>query len=149
MGVSGALRIKEKKRMKKRTELSCLHLEQHNSRLNGWMILKFESRIPNTLMHMIPKLQLDPTVDLGYMGLQSGLICTGPMSENLLAYWAWTFLHALWTWAFHHGFGLSSWAHNSAPLNGPRKSPLDFIKFRALIFCAYLPHVIFFSLYLQ
>ena len=119
MGVSGALRIKEKKRMKKRTELSCLHLEWHNSRLHGWMILKFESRIPNTLMHIIPKLQLDPTVDLGDMGLQSGLICTGPMSENLLAYWAWTFPHALWTWAFLHGFGLSSWAHGSAPLNGP------------------------------
>jgi hypothetical protein len=84
MGVSGALGIKEKKRMKKKTELSCLHLERHNSRLNGWMILKFESRISNTRIHMIPKLQLDPTVDLGDMGLQSGLICTG-MSENLLA----------------------------------------------------------------
>jgi hypothetical protein len=71
MGVSGALGIKEKKRMKKKTELSCLHLERHNSRLNGWMILKFESRIPNTRMHMIPKLQLDPTVEVGDMGLQS------------------------------------------------------------------------------
>ena len=85
MGVSGALRIKEKKRMEKKTELSCLHLERHNSRLNGWMILNFESRIPNPRMHMFPKLQLDPTVDLGDMGLQSRLICTGPMSENLLA----------------------------------------------------------------
>ena len=145
MGVSGALRIKEKKRMKKRTELSCLPLEWHNSRLNGWMILKFESRIPNTLMHMIPKLQLDPTVDLGDMSLQSGLICTGPMYENLLAYWAWTFPHALWTWSFLHGFGLSSWAHGSAPLNGPQKSPLDFINFQHL---AYFPQLIFFSLYL-
>ena len=81
MGVSGALRIKEKKRMNKKTELSCVHLERNNSRLNGWMILEFESRIPNTLMHMIPKLQLDPTVELGDMGLQSGLICTG-MSEK-------------------------------------------------------------------
>ena len=71
--------------MKKRTELSCLYLERHNSCLHGWMILKFESKIPNTIIHMIPKLQLDPTVDLGDMGLQSGLICTGPMSENLLA----------------------------------------------------------------
>ena len=148
MGVSGALRIKEKKRMKKKTEMSCVHLEWNNWSLNDWMILKFESRIPNTLMHMIPKLQLDPTVYLRVMGLQSGLICTG-ISENLLAYWAWTFPHVLWTWAFLHGFGLSSWAHNSAPLNGPRKSPLHFIKFRALIFCAYFPHVIFFSLYLQ
>ena len=84
MGVSEALRIKEKKRMKKKTELSCVHLERHNSRLNGWMILKFESRIPNPRMHMIPKLQLDPTVDVGDMDIQSGLICTG-MSENLLA----------------------------------------------------------------
>jgi len=85
MGVSGALRIKEKKRMNKKTELSYVHLEWHNSRLNGWMILKFESRISNTRMHMIPNLQMDPTVDLGDMGLQSGLICTGPMFENLLA----------------------------------------------------------------
>ena len=84
MGVSGALGIKEKKRMKKKTELSCLHLERNNSRLNGWMILKFESRIPNTLMHMLPKLQLDPTVDLGDKDLQTGLICI-EMSENFLA----------------------------------------------------------------
>ena len=84
MGVSGALRIKEKKRMNKKTELSCVHLEWHNSRLNGWMILKFESRIPNIHVHMNTKLQLDPTVEVGDMGLQSGLICTG-MSENLLA----------------------------------------------------------------
>ena len=47
MGVSGALRIKEKEKNEKedRTEL-------------------FALRVPNTLMHMIPKLQLDPTVDL-------------------------------------------------------------------------------------
>ena len=84
MGVSGALRIIEKKRMKKKTELSCMHLERHNLHLNGWIILKFESRIPNTCIHMIPKLQLDPTVDLGDMSFQSGVICTA-MSENLLA----------------------------------------------------------------
>ena len=70
--------------MKKRTELSYLHLECHNSCLNGWMILKFELGISNTLMHNVSKVQLDPTVDVGDMGLQSGLICTG-MSENLLA----------------------------------------------------------------
>ena len=85
MGVSGALRIKEKERIKKETALSYVHLEPNIWSLNGWMILKFESRIPNTWMHMVSKLQLDPTVDLGDMGLQSGLICTGRMSENLLA----------------------------------------------------------------
>ena len=64
--------------------MSCHHLKLNNGLLNGWMILKFELRIPNTLMHNVSKVQLDPTVDLGDMGLQSGLICTG-MSENLLA----------------------------------------------------------------
>ena len=55
--------------------------------------------------------------------------------------WAWAFPHALWTWAFLHGFGpsilglgLPSWVwafhlgpHDRLPLNGPRKSPLDFV----------------------
>ena len=65
--------------------MSCHHLKPNNGLLNGGMILKFELGIPNTLMHNVAKVQLDPTVELGDMGLQSGLICTGPMSENLLA----------------------------------------------------------------
>jgi hypothetical protein len=64
MEVSGALRIKEEERIKKQTALSCTHLERNNGRLNGWMILKFELGISNTLMHSVSKLQLDPTVEL-------------------------------------------------------------------------------------
>ena len=60
------------------------------------MILKFESRISNTHVHPVAKLQVDPTVELGDMRLQSGLICTGRFFENGLG----PFLHALWTWAF-------------------------------------------------
>jgi hypothetical protein len=48
------------------------------------MHLKFELGIINPIMHQVSKIQLDPTVDIGAMGLQSGLICTG-ISENLLA----------------------------------------------------------------
>ena len=84
IGLSETLRIKEKKRMKKKTEMICHHLKSHNGRFNGWIILKFELRIPNTRMNSVSKLQLDPTVELGDMGLQSGLICTGPMSKSLL-----------------------------------------------------------------
>ena len=84
MGLSEALRIKEKKRMKKKIEMSCHHLKSHNGRFNGWMILQCELSIHNIHVHMATKLQLDPTVELGDMGLQSGLICTGPMSKSLL-----------------------------------------------------------------
>ena len=41
IGVSGALKIKEEERNKKQTALSSAHLERHNGRSNGWMILKF------------------------------------------------------------------------------------------------------------
>ena len=41
MEVSGALRIKEKERIKKQTEMSCAHLGRHIGRSNGWIILKF------------------------------------------------------------------------------------------------------------
>jgi hypothetical protein len=68
------------------------------------MILKFESRILNTHMKRVSKIKLDPTVQVGDMRLQSGLICTGRMSENGLG----PFLHALWTWAFLLGLGPSS-----------------------------------------
>ena len=61
MGVSGALRIKEKERIKKETALNYAHLERNNGRSNGWMILKFELSIHNIHMHMATKLQLDPT----------------------------------------------------------------------------------------
>ena len=64
MEVSGALRIKEEERIKKQTALSCTHLERNNGHLNGWMILKFELGISNTLMHSVSKVQLDPTVEL-------------------------------------------------------------------------------------
>ena len=70
------------------------------------MILKFESRISNTHVQLVAKLQLDPTVELGDMGLGTGLICTDRMSENGFG----PFLHALWTWAFLLGLGPSSWA---------------------------------------
>ena len=85
MGVSGALRIKENERIKKETTLNYAHLERHNGRLNSWMIMKFEPDISNTLMHSVSKVQMDPTVKVGDMGLRSGLICSGRMSENLLA----------------------------------------------------------------
>ena len=64
MEMRGALRIKEEERIKKQTALSCTHLERNNGRLKVWMILKFEMRIPNTLMHSVSKVQLDPTVEL-------------------------------------------------------------------------------------
>lgn len=67
IGVSGALRIKEKERIRKKTELSYAHLEHNNANLNGWMILKFELQFPNTQMNSVSKLQLDPTVELGDM----------------------------------------------------------------------------------
>ena len=70
MEVSGALKIKEKKRIKKQTTLSCTHLECNNGRWNGWMILKFELGVPNTLMHSVSKVQLDPTVELCDMDLR-------------------------------------------------------------------------------
>ena len=41
MGVSGALRIKEKERNKKQTALSSAHLEWNSGRMDGWMTLKF------------------------------------------------------------------------------------------------------------
>ena len=41
MGVSGALRIKEKERIKKQIAMSCAHLGRHIGRSNGWIILKF------------------------------------------------------------------------------------------------------------
>ena len=69
--VSGALKIKEEERNKKQAALSYSHLERNNARLNGWMILKFESRIPNTHMQRVSKIQLDPTVQVGDMGFAS------------------------------------------------------------------------------
>ena len=39
--VSGALKIKEEERNKKQAALSYAHLERNNTRLDGWMILKF------------------------------------------------------------------------------------------------------------
>jgi hypothetical protein len=76
------------------TDLNYVQLERNNWRFNGWMILKFELGIPNTRMHNVSKLQLDPTVQLGDMGLQSGLICTGPMSKSLLVLiWISSFIH--------------------------------------------------------
>ena len=74
----------KEKRIKKKTAMSCHHLKRNNGLLNGWMILKFELGISNTLMHSVSKVQLDPTVALGDMGLQSGLIWI-EMSENILA----------------------------------------------------------------
>ena len=41
IGVSGALKIKEEERNKKQAALSYAHLERNNTRLDGWMILKF------------------------------------------------------------------------------------------------------------
>ena len=41
MVVSGAMRIKENERNKKQAALSYSHLERNNTRLDGWMILKF------------------------------------------------------------------------------------------------------------
>ena len=69
--MSGALKIKEEERNKKQTALSSAHLECNNARLNGWMILKFESRIPNIHMQCVPKIKLDPTVQVGDMRFQS------------------------------------------------------------------------------
>ena len=71
MGVSVALRIKEKERNKKQTALSSAHLEWNSGRVDGWMILKFESRILNTHMKRVSKIQLDPTVQVGDMGFAS------------------------------------------------------------------------------
>ena len=69
--VSGALKIKEEERNKKQTALSSAHLERHNGRSTGWMILKFECRIPNIHMQRVSKLQLDLTVKLRDMGFAS------------------------------------------------------------------------------
>ena len=41
MVVSGAMRLKENERNKKQAALSYAHLERNNTRLDGWMILKF------------------------------------------------------------------------------------------------------------
>ena len=81
-------------------------------------------------MQRVPKIQQDPTVqweicaskvdrsaqaDCPKMGLDlSFMLCgLGPSFMDL---------------------GLPSWAHSSAPLNGPRKSPLDFVNFWGPIF---------------
>ena len=53
------------------TDLSYAHLKRNTGRFNGWMNLKFELGIPNTIMHRVSKLQLDPTVVERDMGLQS------------------------------------------------------------------------------
>ena len=106
-------------------EMSCDHLKHNNGRSNGWMILKFYLGTPNIHVKHVSKIELDPTVQLGDMGLESGLICTGQMSENGLG----PFLHSLWTWASILGLDLYLEPHSSAHLNGPRKSPLDFINF--------------------
>ena len=71
MGVSGALRIKEKERNKKQTALSSAHLERHNGRSTGWMILKFYLGAANIHMQRVSNLQLDPTVKLGDIGFAS------------------------------------------------------------------------------
>ena len=71
MGVSGALRIKEKERNKKQTALSSAHLERHNGRFTGWMILQFYLGAANNHMQRVSKLQLDLTVQLRDMGFAS------------------------------------------------------------------------------
>ena len=71
MGVSGALRIKEKERNKKQTALSSAHLERHNGRFTGWMLLKIYLGAANIHMQRVSKLQLDLTVQLRDMGLAS------------------------------------------------------------------------------
>ena len=55
MGVSGALRIKEKERIKKKTALSFAHLEPNNGRSTGWMVLKFELGTPNININSVSK----------------------------------------------------------------------------------------------
>ena len=81
------------------------------------MILKFYLGTPNINVKHVSKIELDLTVQLGDMGLASGLICTGQMSENGLG----PFLHSLWTWASILGLDLSLEPHSSAHLNVPRK----------------------------
>ena len=71
--------------MYKLPEMSCDHLKHNNGRSNGWMILKFYMGTPNIHLQRVSKIELDPTVQLGDMGLGSGLICTGRMSKSLLA----------------------------------------------------------------
>ena len=71
IGVSGALKIKEEERNKKQTALSSAHLERHNGRSTGWMILKFYLGAANIHMQRVSKLQLDLTVQLRDMGLAS------------------------------------------------------------------------------
>ena len=71
IGVSGALRIKEMERIKKEIIMSYAHLEPNNGRSNGGMFPKFYLVIHDIHMHVITKLQLHPTVEVGYMGLRS------------------------------------------------------------------------------
>ena len=88
-------------------------------------------------MQRVSKLQLDPTVQLGDMGFARGLICTGRMSENLglglsfmLCELGPSFMDLglpSWVWASFLGLGLLLGPHGRPPLNGPRKSPLDFV----------------------
>jgi hypothetical protein len=60
----------DRKKQERRKEEECLtQLQQLEG--NGWMNLKFELGIPNTIMHRVSKLQLDPTVAERDMGLQS------------------------------------------------------------------------------
>ena len=71
IGVSGALKIKEEERNKKQTALSSAHLERHNGRSTGGMILKFCFGAANIHMQRVSKLQLDLTVQLRDIGLAS------------------------------------------------------------------------------
>ena len=71
IGVSGALKIKQEERNKKQTALSSAHLERHNGRSTGWMILKFYLGAANIHMQRVSKLQLDLTVQLRDMGFAS------------------------------------------------------------------------------
>ena len=71
------------------------------------------------------------------------------LHRKIVRKWAWTFLLGLgpfflglglssWIWAFiFMDLGLHLGPHGSSLLNGPRKSPLDFVNFRAPIFCTY------------
>ena len=64
IGVSGALKIKEEERNKKQTALSSAHLERHNGRSTGWMILKFYLGAANIHMQRVTKLQVDLTLQV-------------------------------------------------------------------------------------
>ena len=132
MVVSGALRIKENERIRKQAALSYAHLEWNIGRLDGWMILKFEYRILTHTCSVCQKYSSIQRCKWVY-----ALPKLTDLHRQIVRKWAWTFPSCFvdlglpsWIWAFILDLGL----HLGF---GPRKSPLDFVNFRAPIFCTY------------